>query len=88
MIDKGCALCMAFKFLGGCMNWIFLIIGVLIGIVVSSYFVSHSSVHGYMRVDESNPEKDLYSLELACDLNIIASKKWIFLKVIHDDRTR
>lgn len=67
------------------MNWIFLVIGVAIGIVLSLIVFKTVKVSGYMRINRSNPEKDLYSLEVGCDLNMLASKKWIVLKVIKED---
>lgn len=68
------------------MNWLYLIIGFAIGFLTAIFIISRKyMINGYMRVNTKDPDKDLYSLELGCDLNLIAYRKYILLKVIHDD---
>lgn len=68
------------------MNWLYLIIGFAIGFLTAIFIISRKfMITGYMRVNTKDPDKDLYSLELGCDLNLIVYSKYILLKVIHDD---
>lgn len=49
------------------------------GILVNVIFI-FQTVYGTLRVDHSNPEKDVYRIELG-DLDRISTKKRISLKV-------
>lgn len=49
--------------------------GVMLGVITSRLFT-----YGTIKIDKSNPEKDLYKLEIK-DLNTLPKKKCIVLKV-------
>lgn len=61
------------------------IIRILAGVIVwiSAYiWFSMRSVQGTLRIDHSDPEKDVYRLEISnLDLNDLSKKKKITLKV-------
>lgn len=61
------------------------IIRILAGVIVwiSAYiWFSMRSVQGTLRIDHSDPEKDIYRLEISnLDLNDLSKKKKITLKV-------
>lgn len=61
------------------------IIRILAGVIVwiSAYiWFSMRSIQGTLRIDHSDPEKDIYRLEISnLDLNDLSKKKKITLKV-------
>lgn len=63
------------------MEYLFIIIGVLIGSIASNiiFFVSYRMA-GTLRIDHSNPEKDVYRIEID-DLDGLSKKKRVILKV-------
>lgn len=54
------------------------LIGIVIGIIINWM---HSSYGGFLRIDRTNPEKDLYLVDLKIDLDELSKKKWIKFKV-------
>lgn len=38
---------------------------------------------GYFRVDTTNPDKDVFTLELACPIGEIPTKKYILFEVVN-----
>lgn len=56
------------------------LIGILIGFIISNLIWTVSSTYGKLKIDKSNPEKDLYSLEIK-NLDVIEKKKIIIFKV-------
>lgn len=60
------------------MEYLALAIGIVIGFMVALLYLKASS--GTLKIDQTNPEKDVYLLELD-DLDNIAKKKRIILKV-------
>lgn len=58
---------MEYLFIGLC--------GVIVGLIIS-----RMRTYGTLKIDTSNPEKDLYKLEIK-DLNTLPKKKCIVLKV-------
>lgn len=63
-------------------NWGCLIVGVIIGVIA---FVWHycGRTNGTLKIDHSNPEKDIYRIEID-DLDSLNKKKRIVLKVDHN----
>ena len=60
--------------------------GVLVGVIFTSLFVSSfMTAHGVLRIDHSDPEKDLYRFEID-DIAALQDKKTskIVLKVDHN----
>lgn len=59
------------------------LLGVIVGLIVASIFVWNLwTASGTLRVDHSNPEKDLYRFEID-DLDKLDKKKKIILKIDH-----
>ena len=62
------------------MNFVWLGIGLLVGLILE-YLIFHAKTSlGTLRIDQSNPGKDVYRIELA-DIDKAVSKKWVVLKV-------
>ena len=67
------------------MNWLWLLagfgIGVLVEALVSSLYEAIVSTRGILRIDHSDPNKDLYKIEID-DLDALSRKKRVYLKVV------
>lgn len=63
------------------MEYLLITIGVLVGSIVSNviFFVRYGMA-GTLRIDHSNPEKDVYRIEID-DLDGLSKKKHVILKV-------
>lgn len=62
------------------------LLGLLVGSIFTSLFVSaFRTTHGVLRIDHSDPEKDLYRFEID-DIETLQEKKVraIVLKIDHD----
>ena len=64
------------------------IVGILFGIVMGIRLMKKREIHGIMRVNLDNPAKELYSLELFCDLDRIPEYKTILLTISIDPPDR
>lgn len=62
------------------MEYVWIAIGVLIGSIVSNIIFYIFSVSGTLRIDHSNPNKDIYRIEFG-ELDKLSKKKRIVLKV-------
>lgn len=63
------------------MEYLFAIVGVLVGSIISSIIFSiRYRKAGTLRIDHSNPEKDVYRIEID-DLDGLSKKKHVILKV-------
>ena len=63
------------------MEYLFAVIGVLVGLIISNIIFSiRYRKAGTLRIDHSNPEKDVYRIEID-DLDGLSKKKHIILKV-------
>ena len=51
-------------------------LGIWIGVIISSIVLSlrYAKIHGTLKIDNSNPEKDVYRIEID-DLDNLSSKK-------------
>lgn len=65
------------------MEYILVLLGILIGSVVSNIIFYTGSGTGYFRIDSSNPNKDTYRLEID-DLDALEKKNRLILKIDHD----
>lgn len=56
-------------------------LGILVGIIMTRLILQVSSAKAVLRIDHSNPEKDIYRLDLdnVCSMN----KKTLLLKIDH-----
>ena len=56
-------------------------LGIIIGVITTRLILQVSSAKAVLRIDHSNPEKDIYRLDLdnVCNTN----KKTLFLKIDH-----
>ena len=63
------------------MEYLFAVVGVLVGSIISNIIFSiRYRKAGTLRIDHSNPEKDVYRIEID-DLDGLAKKKHVILKV-------
>lgn len=63
------------------MEYLFAVIGVLVGLIISNIIFSiRYRKAGTLRIDHSNPEKDVYRIEID-DLDGLSKKKHVILKV-------
>lgn len=61
----------------------YILIGVIIGMVIASlFFLNPRTTFGVLRVDHSNPEKDVYRFEID-DLDRLRTKKKVILTIDH-----
>jgi hypothetical protein len=60
-------------------NWLLFLVGIIIGVLIAllTFLLSTS---GTLRIDHSNPEKDLYRFDID-NLDELSRKKRIVLKV-------
>ena len=63
------------------MEYLFVLIGLLVGSIVSNiiFFIRYRKA-GTLRIDHSDPEKDVYRIEID-DLDGLSKKKHVILKV-------
>lgn len=54
--------------------------GIIVGLLLMAVIVSVRSSFGTLRIDSSNPEKDIHRLDIH-DLDSIPKKKYIILRV-------
>lgn len=54
--------------------------GIIVGILLTAVVISVKSAIGTLKIDTTNPEKDLWRLDVH-DLDKIAKKKYIILQV-------
>lgn len=59
------------------------LIGVLVGTIIASILLSNRSGSGVLKIDHSDPEKDVYRFEIN-DLDSLNKKKEIVLKIDHN----
>ena len=63
------------------MEYLFAVVAVLVGSIISSIIFSiRYRKAGTLRIDHSNPEKDVYRIEID-DLDGLSKKKHVILKV-------
>lgn len=65
------------------MDFIGFLVGTIFGTVITSLIFKYNSKSGVLRIDHSNPEKDLYKLELG-DLDELSKKKHLVLTIDHN----
>ena len=53
------------------------IVGIVLGVLIAHF----EKPHGTLRIDHSNPEKDIYRMEFEDDLDKLNKKKRVILKV-------
>lgn len=69
------------------MEFVYVAIGFVFGLLTSVVCRGLTKKDGILRIDQSNPEKDVYSLEIE-NLDILPRKKKIVLKVKKNDYTQ
>ena len=60
-----------------------LIIGVVLEAIIATIREVITTARGTLRIDHSNPEKDLYRFEIN-DLDCLNKKKYVELKIEHN----
>lgn len=64
------------------MEFVFFTAGVLVGSIIYAIIQGVSMAHGTLRIDHSDPEKDVYRLEIG-DLDKLNKKRYVELKIDH-----
>lgn len=62
------------------MEFLWITIGLAVGIVVSTIIYRVCSTGGVLKVDHSDPGKDVYRFEVK-NIDVISKKKWLILKI-------
>ena len=62
------------------MEYLWFILGVITGIIVVGIISYLRKTHGVLRIDHSDPEKDLYRFDIG-DLDSLSKKKRLVLKI-------
>lgn len=62
--------------------WLF-VAGVVAGVIATIIVYSIQTKHGTLRIDHSNPEKDVFRFDID-DLDILTKKKRIVLRIDND----
>ena len=65
------------------MEFIIYLLGVIFGSVFANILFYLKTSTGTLKIDHSNPEKDMYRFEIY-DLDTLDKKKRIILKIDHD----
>ena len=60
--------------------WVCWGVGIFVGLVVATTIITLKSSFGTFRIDCSNPEKDVYRLDIH-SVDNIANKKYIIMRV-------
>ena len=60
-----------------------LILGFMFGVVITIIVIMNKTTNGILKIDHSNPEKDVYRIELG-DLDELSKKKTVILTVDND----
>lgn len=58
------------------------VVSSLVGSIVTLLIIFLKSVHGTLRIDHSDPNKDIYRLDLN-DLDVLTRKKQVILDIDH-----
>ena len=69
------------------MEFIYVVVGFVFGLLTAVICRSLTKNDGVLRIDQSNPEKDIYRLEID-NLDILPRKKKIVLEVKKNDYTQ
>ena len=69
------------------MEFVYVAVGFVFGLLTAAICRSLTKNDGILRIDQSNPEKDIYRLKID-NLDILPRKKKIVLKVIKNDHTQ
>lgn len=69
------------------MEFVCVAIGFIFGLLTAAICRGLAKNDGVLRIDQSNPEKDIYRFEID-NLDILPRKKKIVLKVKKNDRTQ
>ena len=64
------------------MCWLCFGIGILLGAIISSFVMMLRSSRGTFLIDNSDPEKDVYKLNLG-DLDEVSKKRLIVVRIEH-----
>ena len=67
-------------------NWIFLVIGMLAGMLLASIFIIGLHTAGYLVINTSNPKKDVFSfVGYNHDPRTYANKHFLVFKVVKSE---
>ena len=58
-------------------GYIWFAIGVAVGVAIGNI----KPTYGTLRIDHSNPEKDIYRFDINCDLEKLQTKKRVMFKI-------
>lgn len=57
------------------------VLGVIFGFVFKALLSRHREMSGIMHIDQSDPEKDIYALEVTVPMDDLPKKKVLYFKV-------
>lgn len=60
------------------------IIGIVVGAIIGNIVQNNRSASGTLKIDQSNPEKDIYRLVIDGKIEKLSKKKRVILKVDSD----
>lgn len=63
--------------------WLMFILGFCFGLLAAAVFQQSKTVSGTLKIDHSDPEKDIYLFEID-DLDRLDKKTRVYLKVDHN----
>jgi len=61
-------------------EFLYVLLGIAIGVIITLVIYKLRTVHGVLRIDHSNLEKDIYRFEVD-NLDALSRKKYIVLEV-------
>lgn len=64
-------------------NFLWAMVGALVEAITFGIIMYVRSAHGVLKVDHSNPEKDVYRFEID-DLDSLSKKKYVQLTIDHN----
>lgn len=64
-------------------NFLWILIGVTIGVILTQIVNYLKSVHGTLKIDHSDSNKDVYRLVID-DLEELSKKNYVFLEIDHN----
>lgn len=65
------------------MDYIPVIVGFIFGVAITLIVVLNKTANGILKIDHSNPEKDVYRIELG-DLDELSKKRTVILTIDND----
>ena len=62
--------------------YLLFLIGATVGAIIACVIAAFHTAYGTLEIDETNPEKDIYQIQLS-DLDSLSKKKHLKCKITH-----